>query len=253
MGRVIYESGATPDSLQFLLDGRVSVDGARPEELVPPAPLAFEAVLEGRPVAADVRAIEPAICLSLTTDEFLSVLAENIELTEGIFRWIIESRKLRSRGAVSRGELTPEMKRKVNAGLQPVDRGLLLHASPFLSRATGAQLLRFAGLARPVSFKAGGSPCAGNAEPGMLALLNGVVELKHVDGRIERAERGDMIGVLETLGGLPLDQTIIAMSDGTALRFTRSDLFDLFADDTTLVQGIASGLLAAGEEVAART
>jgi CRP-like cAMP-binding protein len=52
---------------------------------------------------------------------------------------------------------------------------------------------------------------------------------------------------------MPLDETIVAMSDGTALRFNRSDLFDLFADDTTLVQGMASGLLAAGEQVEALT
>jgi CRP-like cAMP-binding protein len=254
--RLIYDRGASPESLQLLLDGRVAVSGISQEELMPPAPLAFEAVLEGRPVASEVHALEPSICLSLTTDEFLSVLAENIELTEGIFRWIIESRKLRSRGAVSRGKLTPELKRKMSAGLQPVDRALLLQVSPLLSCATGAQVLRLAGIARPVSFKTGSSPFAGYAEPGMLALLTGVIEVKSPDGRTERAEQGDMIGVLETLGGLPLDQTIVATSDGTALRFNRSDLFDLFADDTTLVQGMASGLLAAGErasEAAPRT
>jgi AAA family ATP:ADP antiporter len=251
-GRVIYESGAAPESLQLLLDGRVSVNGPG-EELVPPSPLAFEAVLEGRPVASDILALEPSICLSLTTDEFLSVLAENVELTEGLFHWIIESRKLQSRGAVSYGELTPETKRKMDAGLQPVERALLLRASPLLSRATSAQLLRLAGLALPVSFKAGSLPFAGYAEPGMLALLTGVVEVRSTDGRTERAAQGDIIGVLETLGGLPLNQTIVAVSDGTALRFNRSDLFDLFADDTTLVQGMASGLLAAGEQVEART
>ena len=250
--RLIYDRGAAPDSLQLLLDGRVAVSGLSQEELLPPAPLAFEAVLEGRPVASEVRALEPSICLSLTTDEFLSVLAENIELTEGIFRWIIESRKLRSRGAVSRGELTPELKRKMSAGLQPVDRALLLQVSPVLSCVTGAQVLRLAGIARPVSFKAGSTPFAGYAEPGMLAFLTGAVEARSTDGRIERAEQGDMIGVLETLGGLPLDGTVVAASDGTALRVNRSDLFDLFADDTTLVQGIASGLLAAGERVEAR-
>jgi CRP-like cAMP-binding protein len=246
--RLIYERGASPESLQLLLDGRVAVSGLSQEELMPPAPLAFEAVLEGRPVASEVRALEPSICLSLTTDEFLSVLAENIELTEGIFRWIIESRKLRSRGAVSRGRLTPELKRKMSAGLQPVDRALLLQVSPLLSCATGAQVLRLAGIARPVSFRAGTIPFAGYAEPGMLALLTGAVEVRSADGRVERAEQGDMIGVLETLGGLPLDGTVVAASDGTALRVNRSDLFDLFADDTTLVQGIASGLLAAGEQ-----
>ena len=254
MGRTIYESGVVPDSLQLLLDGRAAVDGASTaEELVPPAPLAFEAVLEGRPVGADIRTIEPSICLSLTTDEFLSVLAENVEVTEGIFRWLIESRKLQSRGAVSRGQLTPEVKRKVAAGLQPVDRVLLLQASPLLSRATGAQLLHLASLARPVSFKAGGNPFAGVTEQSMLVLLTGAVAVTGADGRTEHAEPGDAIGVIETLGGLPLDGTIAATSDGTALRVNRSDLFDLLADDTALVQGIASGLLAASERASSRT
>ena len=247
-GRLLYPGGVAPDSFQLLLDGRAAVDRAElAEELVPPAPLAFEAVLEGRPVTSDIRAIEPSICLSVTTDELLSVLAENVEFTEGIFRWIIESRGLQSGGVVSHGELMPDVKRRVERGLQPVDRVLLLQASPLLSRATGAQLLRLAGVARPVTFTAGANPLAGSAEPAIVAVLTGALDVKAADGRTDRAEPGDVIGVIETLGGLPLDATIVAASDGSALRFNRSDLFDLLADDTALVQGIVSGLLAASE------
>jgi ATP/ADP translocase/CRP-like cAMP-binding protein/HEAT repeat protein len=248
-GRVLYHRGVAPESLQLLLDGRAATEAT--EELVPPAPLAFEAVLEGRPVASDIRTMEPSICLSLTTDEFLSVLAENVELTEGIFRWIIESRQLQSRGPVSHGELMPDVKRKVERGLQPVDRVLLLQASPLLSRATGAQLLRLAGVARPVTFTAGANPLAGSAEQAILAILTGALDVTAADGRTERAEPGDVIGVIETLGGLPFAAAIVAASDGTALRFNRSDLFELLADDTALVQGIVSGLLAASEHRAA--
>ena len=242
-GRVICERGSAPDTLQFLLDGHAAVDGAA-QALAPPAPLAFEAVLEGRPVATEVRAVEPSICLSLTADEFLSLLAENVELTEGIFRWLIETRGLASRGPIGRGDLTPELQRKIAAGLQPVDRVLLLQATPLLSRATGAQLLRLAGLARPVAFKAGADPFAGHAEPGLLAILTGTVEVKTADGRVETADLGDVVGLIETLGGLPLNGTATATSDGTALRFNRSDIFDLLADETPLMQGIFSGLLA---------
>jgi CRP-like cAMP-binding protein len=247
-GRVIFERGAPPDTLQFLLDGRAATDGAATtEQLMPPAPLAFEAVLEGRPVAAEIRAIDSSICLSLTGDEFLSLLAENVELTEGIFRWLIEFRRLDSQGAVSHGRLTPELERKIAGGLQPVDRVLLLQASPLLTRATGTQLLRLAGLARPVTFKAGADAFAGHAEPGLLVVLTGAVDVTGPDGRVERAGAGDSIGLIATLGGLPLNGTARAATDGTALRFNRTDVFDLLADETPLMQGLFSSLLASAE------
>jgi ATP/ADP translocase/HEAT repeat protein/CRP-like cAMP-binding protein len=244
-GRVVFERGAPPDTLQFLLDGRAASDGASTmEQLMPPAPLAFEAVLEGRPVAAEIRAIDSSICLSMTADEFLSLLAENVELTQGIFRWLIEFRGLASRGAISRGQLTPELQRKIAAGLQPVDRVLLLQASPLLSRATGTQLLRLAGLARPVSFKAGADPFEGHAEQALLIVLTGAIDVTGVDGRVDRAGAGDAIGLIEMLGGLPLAGAARGAADGTALRFNRSDVFDLLADETPLMQGLFSGLIA---------
>ena len=53
--------------------------------------LGFENVLEGSPVRATVRATDTAICLSLTTEEFLSLLSENVEIAQGIFRLLIET------------------------------------------------------------------------------------------------------------------------------------------------------------------
>jgi hypothetical protein len=82
----------------------------------------------------------------------------------------------------------------------------------------------------------------------MLVLLAGAVEVKRTDGHTERADTGDVVGLIETLGGIPIDGVVAAASDGSALRFNRSDLFDLLADDTALFQGIASGLLAATDE-----
>ncbi len=83
-GRLIYERGASAGTLQFILDGRVVETGSGGEQVLDtPAPLAFHEILEGHPMRGSVRALEPTISLSITTEHFLSLLAENVELAEG--------------------------------------------------------------------------------------------------------------------------------------------------------------------------
>ena len=155
-GRLIYERGASAGTLQFILDGRVVETGSEGEQVLDaPAPLAFHEILEGHPMRGSVRALEPTISLSITTEHFLSLLAENVELAEGIMRWIIDTQGDLQERVVQHGELSPEVQRKVAEGLQPVDRVLMLQASPLLGQATAAQLLRLAACARPLTLKAG--------------------------------------------------------------------------------------------------
>lgn len=194
---------------------------------------------------ASVRALEPTICLSVTAERLLSLLAENVELAEGIVRWIIDGREPLAARVVLRGDLTPEVQRKVAAGLQPVDRVLLLQASPLLATASGAQLLRLAASARPLTLTAGTDPLAGLLEPSTLVVLTGTITVVTDLGRKLTADSGDVIGMHQTLAAKPLGATLLADSDGTALRFTRSDVFDLLADDTALLQAVFAGLLRA--------
>lgn len=248
-GRTLYASGTAPSSLQFVLDGHVEVTTASGTHEVrsAPAPLAFEEILEGHPMRVTVRARELTICLSIGTEAFLSLLAENVELAEGIMRWLIESRSEPLSDVLLRGDLTPEVQRKVAAGLRPVDRVLLLQGSPLLRAATGTQLLRLAACARPVTLKAGLDPLANLIEPSMLVVLTGTVTVTRPDGTTETADSGDVIGMYQTLSGKPLGATLAAAGDGTALRFTRTDLFDVLGDETALVQSVFAGLLRAAE------
>ncbi|MFP5380345.1 MAG: hypothetical protein ACLGHP_11490, partial [Vicinamibacteria bacterium] len=108
-------------------------------------------MLEGALMRHGVRAAEPSITLSLTTDEVLSLLSENVELVQGIFRLLLETTGLRGWRTVLHGRLTPEMRSKVAAGLQPVDRWLLLQSGPLLARASASELLQLAASARPVT------------------------------------------------------------------------------------------------------
>jgi hypothetical protein len=61
----------------------------------------------------------------------------------------------------------------------------------------------------------------------------------------DTAESGDAVGIYETLGGVSFPVRTEVTQEGQALRFMRSDLFDLLADHIDLLQGIFSGLLRA--------
>ena len=88
-GRTVYQAGAEPETLQFLIDGEVRFeDGAR---MVAPGPLAFEEMLEGSPLRRTVQAVDVAVTLSLTQGEFLTLLSDNIDIAHGLFKMLIEA------------------------------------------------------------------------------------------------------------------------------------------------------------------
>ncbi|HTM30435.1 MAG TPA: MFS transporter [Vicinamibacterales bacterium] len=248
-GRLLYARGTAPATLQFVLDGHVEIapESGPPDTKTAPAPLAFEEILEGHPMRSSVRALEPTISLSIGTEAFLSLLAENVELAEGMMRWIIESRAELGSEVLIPGQLSAEVQRKAASGLQAIDRVLLLQGSPLLRAASGAQLLRFAACARPVTLKAGADPLAHVTEPSMLIVLTGTITVTRPDGTRQTADSGDTIGMYQALSGKPLGATLSADGDSTALRFTRADLFDVLADETALIQSVFAGLLRAAE------
>ena len=61
---------------------------------------------------------------------------------------------------------------------------------------------------------------------------------------------GDVIGIYETLGGVPFPVRAEVVTAGQGLRFLRSDVLDLLADDIGLLRGIFSGLLRLPETAA---
>ena len=248
-GRVLYTEGQPADSLQLLLDGSVSIADGETREVAAPAALAFEAVLEGSAMRSTIRATETAICLALTTDQFLSLLSENVEIAEGIFRLLIESSARPEWQSVVHGRLPPVLERRAASGLQAVDRLVLLQSSPLLGRATTTQLLSLATVARQVPLTTGVNPLAGD-EAAILTVLSGAVLVEREGGVSDTARAGDVIGIYETLGGATMASRIEVVEEGAALRFARSDVFDVLADNIDLLQGIFSGLLRTPQQTA---
>jgi CRP-like cAMP-binding protein len=247
-GRVLYQRGELPRTVQFVLDGQVRVAGSQGvSERVAPAPLAVEEVLEGSPMPATVTASDRVISLVLTNDEFLALLAENVELAEGLFRLMIHSHRLDVGHTLIHGTVTPELKDRVSGDLQPVDRLLLLQSSPLLAHATAAQLWRLSAIARPVTLAAGTEALTRGGEASILIILGGSLKVEQPDGEAATAVAGDVIGMYETLGGSRFGATVTVLSTVTALKLERDSLFELLADHTDLLQGVFSILLRRGK------
>jgi AAA family ATP:ADP antiporter len=243
-GLTLYSRGTTPSTLQFLLDGRVLSEGTDgSHDVIAPAPMAVEEVLEGAPMRATVTARDRVIALSLSTDEFLGLLSENVELAQGLFRMLIQRRHLETGHTVIHADLPAEVRTIVGEGLKPVDRLLLLQSSPLLAHATAAQLWRLSAIARPVPLLTGKEPLTRGGEPAILIVLSGSVRVETGEGQPRIAEPGDVIGMYETLGGSPINATVTVTAPGMALRLDRDELFELLADHTDLLQGIFSALM----------
>jgi AAA family ATP:ADP antiporter len=243
-GRTIYRRGVAVTTVQFLLEGRVTVsdaDGKR--DVRAPAAIGVEEVLEGSPMQSTVVSAERSITLSLTSDEFLALLSENVELAEGIFRMMIVSRDLAAGNTWIPGTLAPDVKERAEQD-RPIDRMLVLQSSPLLAHATAAQLWRLSAIARPVDLAPGKEVIQRGAAASILIVLSGTLKVES-SGSVATADAGDVIGMYETLAGLPIDASVTAISAAHILSLDRGLLFELLADHTDLLQGVFSILLRA--------
>jgi AAA family ATP:ADP antiporter len=244
-GQTLYQRGAAVQTVQFLLDGKVTASGADGRhDLRAPAALAFEQLIEGSPMPDTIVASERSIALSLTGDEFLALLSENVELAEGIFRMMIESRGLHMGRPLLHGTLPADLRDKRHDDLRPIDRVLLLQSSPLLARATAAQLWRLSAIARPITVAGGKTVIERGSEAAILIVLSGSLNVESTDAA-GTATPGDVIGMYETLAGVKLDAAVTAHGESHLLRLDRAALFELLADHTDLLQGVFSILVRA--------
>jgi hypothetical protein len=141
------------------------------------------------------------------------------------------------------GSLPPSLKGKIESDtLQPVDTILLLQSSPLLTRATAAQLVGLAAIAHPVDLTPGADPFSG-PDSTTLVVLSGSVLIERDGAAAETAGPGDVVGIYETLGGVDFPVRAEVLTAGRGLRFIRSEVLDVLADDVGLLRGIFSGLL----------
>src|SRR5688572_25997407 len=90
-GRDLCYGGTPAADVLFLLEGGArTVDGPSPDtEVVPPAVIGFEDVLQGTALRSTVRAIESTVCFRIAADDFMTMVSDNVLLAQGLFALLL--------------------------------------------------------------------------------------------------------------------------------------------------------------------
>ena len=261
-GRVLGEEGQPAAEVQCLIEGSVRLTGTgAPESTVSaPAALGFEEVLEGRPLTSTASAVTSVVCLALPADTFLTMLSDNRELAQGVFRLVLASRSsgvwvsTAGEPAGARPPRVPEDAAAVRAaagasgppaasGLSVLDKALLLRRTPLLGRASVDQLMALAAVARE-------APIAGNRvlateddSPAIYHVLAGSLRIESADAAPGVIGPGATVGAAETLAGAATRWRVTGEREGIVLTLGRDELFDVLSGHVDLLQGLFSGAL----------
>ena len=260
-GHTLYEAGALPSHVHLLLDGQVraTAPGGEARDVPHPAPLGLEEVLEERAHAETVRAVETSVALQLTVEEARGLLADNTDLVQGLFRWMLDHPAFGTGRLVVRGTSAAS-----GDGAAPLldpatpvrrrdDRGAAAdrrRPGAAARSAVRAQLGR--GAAGTGGDRARGAAGAGRRPAARLRRAG------HPPGRSTASSKpatmtgetvaiapGDTLGVLETCAGVPIGANIRVTAAGRALRISHEDFFDLLGQRADLLQSLFATLFGA--------
>jgi AAA family ATP:ADP antiporter len=252
-GAVLFQEGQAPETLQFLLDGAVTLtarDGVR-TDAAPSAGLGFEEGVQGRRLRASARTSTRAICLSLPVEECRTLLADNPDLVEGLFRTILEDRAVARSALVVRGSGEAVAKR-AGEGFTPIEKVMALQRISTFSHFRAAEALALANAAKRLPLAEGATLWGAGAPPAVVIIVDGDVALEGEGTDTIVANPGDAIGLYETLAGKALSRAARVKRAGVALRIDHDDLFDVLADRPMLLQQLFTALFGArGEDVQA--
>jgi AAA family ATP:ADP antiporter len=253
-GHVLLQDGATPETVHVLLDGTVAKrgQGSPARDVQAPATLGFEEALEGRPMAETVRCTTTCVTLSAPADAVQALLADNTDLVEGLFRTLLEAAP--ADGAdrtVIKGAELKDLQTLATGGLSAVEKVLVLQAVPVFTRVSAEELVQVASIARETRLESGAPIAAAGDGASIIAVIAGelAVDPPSHDPRDPgprtqalTAGPGDLVGVYETMAGLPYGRAIHVTRAGCALTIERGDLFDLAGQRPALLQQMFGAL-----------
>lgn len=241
-GQDVCSEGASPDAVQFLLDGAVSIasdDGQRHERKAPAA-LAFEAVIEGRPIEAAMQAVDRAVCLRIGAPEFLTMLSDSTEMAQGLFRLLLGN----AGSALPIDVRSPTSADGVpSAATRPIEVARLLRTHPVLAYARVDQLLALVAVADHIDLRQGRVLVQPHDRAAVLVILEGEVSLDREGETAVAAGAGAILCVEETLAGTSANYRAVIVAGGRGLRIDRDALFSALADHAGLLQSVFGGVL----------
>ena len=251
-GVSLFKEGIMPDAIHVLLYGKVAAAGRKVggREIQPPALLGFEEVLDGRPMREAIRTLETSVSLAIRGEDSLTLLADNIDLVQGLFRTIAERASTAMERLVVKGQAGGEVARLAAGGLTPIQKVLALQKVPVFARVSGGEMLHLAAVAREVPLREG-ELLSGEGDPPVLCVvLSGELALHSPPGNeiVQTAGPGDAVGIYETLAGVergaigrdPL--RLVVAHSGAGLRIEGEELFDLLGQHPDLLQQLFAAL-----------
>jgi len=241
-GHVLAAAGTQPADVFFVLEGTAQLSGGGTDlPVVAPAAPGFEDLLVDRPVSQTLAATSPGMCVTFSASEFLTMMADNIAMAQGLFQMFLADRDAAVMAPVGRVASAP-------AGngdqlLNPIDKALLLRQNPYFGNASVAQLIDLAAVTRLVPIATGNELVNDGGGPAMYHVLHGDVRLQNGDGSSSVAGVGCTLFLIETLAGRVPKYRAVAGHDGHVLRLDHDDLFEVLSEHFDLLQGVFGGVL----------
>lgn len=248
-GGSLQRKGAPAEHIQVLVEGRAILAGTdgKENEIAPPTLLGFREVLEGTSYQETATARETTICLALEAGEFRSMLSENIEMAQGLFRMLLEMPSDDAPPSIRRGAAEKSVTGLPpgDGAMRPIDKALLLQALPVFSQAGGEEVLQFSAVAREVPLEENTSLFTEGDSASIWIILSGQVLLEPPsENALDpiAVTPGDVLGIEETLGGRFMGWRARVERQGRALKIEREPFFEALADRMDLLQGIFRSL-----------
>lgn len=250
-GRLLCEEGLVPETVQFLLDGRVMITGpdGHTLQIDAPAVLAFQEVLEDQPMVESVRTAELSVCLALTREEMQTLLVDNSNLVQGLFQMLCRDSHAGQR--IMRGGLLPHSSLPPGGNLNPIEKGLVLKTVPVFSLVSPDEMIALASVATEMRMDAGSELVNEDDRPAIYVLISGQISLEGEGRSPVIAGSSDVIGAYETLAGIDFDYCAHVREGGIALRIEHDDLFELLTRRFALLRQVFGALFRNHAEEAA--
>ena len=251
-GTTLLREGAVPETVHLLLDGQLVASARRSgaREVDPPAALGFEEALDGCLMTETFKTGEPSVSIALSVDQLRTLLSDNTDLVQGLFRTLADRRQVKP--GFIKGDDATELERLTGA-LTPIQKALALQRIPIFRKVSGPEMLYLASIARQITLEPDAVLADESGAFGLGILLSGEVALTTADAPepVAQARAGDSLGVYETLAGMEpgsgLHQLRLVVSQpGAALQIEREELFDLLGQRPDMLQQIFAAIFDRG-------
>jgi HEAT repeat protein/CRP-like cAMP-binding protein len=255
-GTLLLQEGTVPETIHFLLDGRVTAiaHDAAPGTMEAPATLGFVQALQGVGMRKSIRTVDTAVTLAMTADELRTLLADNTDLVRGLFATLAERVEPETVADVQSLGSGGELQGLAAGGLQPVEKVLALQRVPVFARIAPDEMAALAAIARTVIMTTGQPLFAQSAPVALWLILSGEALLADAAGGAPATiGPGNIIGSVSMLSGRSLGRSADVVRSGVALRIDRDELFELLGERPELLRQLFEGMFRIGADAAGKS